>query len=85
MLQDAQSQAVMREQHERYRLLRWSLLSAEHQQYVVESGWKEKFDKTGIAGLENWVSVKCLHAHFAHFCYHGDNLIGTWLRADFNL
>ena len=66
-------------QHQRYRDFRWNLLIPEHQEYVIQKGWKSKFE-SGIGGIRNWDSIKCLHLHFAHYCHNRDNIIGQMVK-----
>jgi hypothetical protein len=65
----------IKSQHERYRDMRWNMLTIEHQEYVKTNGWTEEF-QTGIGGIRNWDAVKCLHLHYAHYCHSRDNAIG---------
>ncbi len=37
-------------------------------------------DKRGIAGVQCWSSVKCLHAHVAYDLVHGDGVVAELLR-----
>ena len=58
------------------------MLSEEHKLHVEKMGWKEALQITGIAGIRDFTSVKCLHCHYAHFLArpaHG-NVIGEWVH-----
>ena len=51
------------------------------------NGWLDAFE-TGIGGIrysrtkEDNSGIKCLHAHYAHYCFNQDNLIGRWVEEE---
>ena len=68
--------------HESYAQLRWSLLSDDEATLVEARGWTPNLQDVGVAGLRDAKTVKCLHAHYAHFL--GDrsaaNPVGVWVH-----
>lgn len=47
------------------------------------SSWEQALSpRRGVAGIRNFASIKCLHAHVAHYLSGGpgsqDNQVGTW-------
>jgi hypothetical protein len=73
--------ASMTRAHLAYGKERQELLSKEDWAYIQQRKWDQAFSSSrGVAGINNYASVKCLHAHVAHFwsgCH--DNLIGQWV------
>jgi hypothetical protein len=73
--------ASMTRAHVAYGKERQELLSKEDWAYVQQRKWDQAFSVgRGVAGMSNFATVKCLHAHVAHFwsgCH--DNLIGQWV------
>ena len=70
----------MNRAHKAYAKERWGLLSEEDRVVVEGRGWKDVIMETGIAGMQRFDKVKCLHTHYAHFLArpaHG-NIIGEW-------
>ena len=65
--------------HERYRQQRFELMTREDQELATKY-----FGDTGIAGMrKNFIDVKCLHAHYAHYLGDPDeprNPIGQWVH-----
>jgi hypothetical protein len=74
---------LMRLAHASYGAERSSLLTSKDWEGVIRPRkWEEAFSSTGrgVAGIRNPLSVKCLHAHAAHF-WSGcdDNVVGRWV------
>lgn len=64
--------------HEKYGRERHGLLTSQDKEWIKERKWEAAFaESRGVAGIRNRLSVKCLHAHAAHF-WSGcaDNIIG---------
>lgn len=70
--------------HRRYAEERFSLLSPHEQEFLQRRGWLEALRDRGIAGIADFRSVKCLHAHYAHHLARG-SAIGRWLEERFQL
>ncbi len=70
------------EDHRRYAQERFSLLSPEEQEFLQGRGWLEALRDRGIAGIGDFRTVKCLHAHYAHHLARGST-IGRWLEERF--
>jgi hypothetical protein len=90
LIQDIASAQRLIEQHSRYVDLRWNLLTEEHKDYIKRKGWKSVFTDTGIGGIHRWKSVhssgvKCLHTHYAHYLYNGDNVVGEMMENEWSL
>jgi hypothetical protein len=50
---------------------------------TASSSWEQALSsQRGVAGIRNFASVKCLHAHVAHYLSGGhrcqDNVVGKW-------
>jgi len=72
--------AAMEAAHRAYAAARWALLTDEDRAFVASKDWEEPLRDTGIAGIRNFGTVKCLHCHLAHhlsFPSHG-NVVGKW-------
>ncbi len=78
---DADLQARLVSDHERYVADREALLSVEDRARLTERNLLAAFSRRGIGGMENWGAVKCLHAHYGHHLARG-NVIGELLDAD---
>jgi hypothetical protein len=51
------------------------------QMQVIEMGWEQRLRNTGIAGMRQGATIKCLHTHYAHYLARGnDSLIGSWVQ-----
>lgn len=70
--------AQLHTDHERYIRQRWSVLTPQDRAAIRAAGLDEMFNTCGIAGLRDWSTVKCLHAHYAQFLAD-DNALGRWL------
>lgn len=53
---------------------RWNLLTDEDQRNVYRDNLAEVFRQRGIGGVRQWMSVKCLHLHYAHDLVLGDTM-----------
>lgn len=79
---DQDLRARYAEDHRRYAEERFSLLSEEDRAQIAERGWLGSLKDRGIAGIADFQSVKCLHAHYAHHLARG-SVIGRWLEERF--
>ncbi len=79
---DSELQARYAEDHRRYAQERFSLLSREDQELLRRRGWLAALRDRGIAGIADFRTVKCLHAHYAHHLARG-SVIGRWLEERF--
>ncbi len=72
----------MKDAHDRYATERFSLLTEEHVEYVEKMDWIGPLKEKGVAGIQNFRAVKCLHCHYSHYLArpeHG-NVIGEWVH-----
>ncbi len=68
--------------HHAYQEYRWSLLTEEDKRYLSVNNWQHQLrHEVGIAGIRQFDSVKCLHAHLSHFLARPQdgNLVGQWV------
>ena len=72
------------EDHRAYVAERWNELSARDQQWIRDQGLSEVFLERGIGGVANWMSVKCLHLHYAHHLARA-NVLGAWIDAHYEI
>ncbi|MCX8103086.1 MAG: DUF501 domain-containing protein [Candidatus Bipolaricaulota bacterium] len=79
---DAELYRSYEEDHRRYAQERFALLSPEEKKLLAERGWLEALRERGIAGIADFRTVKCLHAHYAHHLARGST-IGRWLEERF--
>lgn len=72
---DSMFKEMMMEAHANYYFIR-NIIFRKYAESVLE---KENIDlsKSGIGGLRDLNSVKCLHLHFCHFCQCKDNIAGN--------
>lgn len=83
---------AMRNAHESYGKQRWDLLTDEDKKDTEVRRWVDALGmQRGVAGIRNFATVKCLHAHAAHYLatfgpnekgqHDGvaDNLVGRWV------
>jgi len=77
----AAHRAAMESAHRAYAAARWALLIEEDRQYLTAQGWEATVRDTGVAGIHDFHSVKCLHGHYAHFLSRPQdgNIIGQWV------
>ena len=71
----------MEDAHMKYAMERYSLLTQEHIELVESMDWIGPLKEKGIAGIQNFRAVKCLHCHYSHYLArpeHG-NIIGEWV------
>ncbi|MEM9420498.1 MAG: DUF501 domain-containing protein [Planctomycetota bacterium] len=66
LVEDAELRAAYHADHEQYRDTRWAMLTEEDRAAVEASPSLAKSFAWGIAGIANFDTVKCLHAHMAH-------------------
>jgi hypothetical protein len=76
--------------HEKYAIMRWESLSSDHRQKLIEDSSLQRLrtmlQYSGVAGtilsgsenIDSIPSIKCLHAHYAHFrsCRELGNPVG---------
>ncbi len=79
--QDPELKARYLRAHESYRRERNALLAPEDWAFLQAHAAVER-TTTGIAGLENFERVKCLHAQLAHFLARGENPIGQGIAQE---
>lgn len=48
-----------------YARARWAVLNAEEERIAEKLGYREMLETSGVGGVANHASVKCLHAHYA--------------------
>lgn len=77
----------MRRAHEAYGQERKQLLTDSDRALVQERKWDAAFSENrGVAGIRNHASIKCLHAHAAHFLSGGSgsssNVVGKWVMEE---
>jgi len=83
---------TMRNAHESYGRERWMLLTDEDKEETKQRKWVEALGvERGVAGIRNFETVKCLHAHAAHYlaqCSYDEssksntgteNIVGRWV------
>ena len=74
---------AMQRAHKSYGNERFQLLSTRDMDYVKQRRWDESAfsENCGVAGIRNPKSVKCLHAHAAHYWSgNSDNIVGRWVE-----
>jgi len=79
-----EAQEFMNTAHVNYGKEREKVITKEDWEWIRTRKWEGAFAKTrGVAGIRNPRSVKCLHAHAAHF-WSGctDNVIGGWVAKE---
>ncbi|CAM9242552.1 unnamed protein product, partial [Ascophyllum nodosum] len=75
----------MKMAHERYAEERWAMLSETDVAIVNQRGWESSLGtKVGAGGISTAKpgTIKCLHAHFAHFLATGQNTVGKWVQQE---
>ena len=78
--------ASFRADHERYRDARWAMLTDADRAEVEASPSMLASFRAGIAGTAKFSTVKCLHAHVAHYLADAaGNTIAQLLIERFNL
>ncbi|MEO0515042.1 MAG: DUF501 domain-containing protein [Planctomycetota bacterium] len=63
---DADLMAAYHADHVQYRDTRWAMLTDADRAIVEASASLSRSFRGGIAGIANFDTVKCLHAHYAH-------------------
>ncbi|MEM7626356.1 MAG: DUF501 domain-containing protein [Planctomycetota bacterium] len=66
LAKDAQLMAAYHADHAAYRDTRWAMLTAEDRATVEASPSLTRSFRSGIAGIANFDTVKCLHAQHAY-------------------
>ncbi len=65
---DGEMMVKLEEDHLRYQEMRMSLLKERHPDWCKLPSEKMRIlQETGVGGVRNLNSIKCLHAHYAHF------------------
>jgi hypothetical protein len=70
--------------HQAYGCERWECLTDDDLKLVQERKWEPALDlRRGVAGISRHTTIKCLHAHLAHYLSGGrgskDNIVGRWV------
>lgn len=76
---DSEALQLMAEAHSVYRSDRWSLLTTTDQEQMNARNWNYV---GGIAGIQRYDTIKCLHSHVAHYLAKGPssrNIVGQWV------
>lgn len=82
--EDSEFQEAYHQNHQRYAEERWSQLSTLEKVWIESHGYADALLKTGIGGIHDWDTVKCLHLHYAHHLARG-NVIGEWIDKHFEI
>ena len=71
---DSLFREMMRRAHANYYFIR-NIIFRKYAESILE---KEDIDlsKSGIGGLRDLNTVKCLHLHYCHFCQYKENIAG---------
>jgi hypothetical protein len=79
--EDAVALQQMKRAHYLYGQERQALLQESDWEWIRQRNWQDAFgENRGVAGIRNPASVKCLHAHAAHYWSGCDeNVIGKWV------
>ena len=82
LMSDDEYKAQMLKAHRLYSEFRWSLLSEQDKQFLVDNNWADAMKKVGIAGIRDYSMVKCLHTHYSHYVSRPDhgNVVGRWVQ-----
>lgn len=78
---DAEAMESMHQAHKLYGQERRSTITAKDWEWIQQRRWEAVFAETrGVAGIRNPKSIKCLHAHAAHY-WSGckSNIVGKWV------
>ena len=88
LTKEAEAMALIHQANLAYGQERYDLLTSNDMDYIQQRNWERAFDPNhrGVAGIRNFASVKCLHAHAAHYLSHGagsqDNVLGKWVMEE---
>ena len=77
-------QARFADDHRRCIAHRWSLLLPEDQGLIQARNMTHIFAQRGIGGVRHWMTIKCLHLHFAHHLTLGDT-VGQLLEKEYSV
>jgi hypothetical protein len=79
--EDAVAMEQMKRAHLLYGQERQALLQESDWVWIRQRNWQDAFgENRGVAGIRNPASVKCLHAHAAHYLSGcEENVIGKWV------
>lgn len=77
----------MERAHESYGRTRWDLLTQEDMKDVIQRNWNDAIgSQMGVAGIQRYETVKCLHTHAAHYLAtmeevneDDENIVGRWV------
>lgn len=72
--------ATFHKNHVDYCNDRWALLSNGDRIIVEEQTWCAVLRESGIAGIQQFDGIKCLHAHYGHYLATKNNIIGEWVH-----
>ena len=81
---DKNALTSMRIAHEKYGQERFDIITEQDWKWIQEQNWQEAFAiSKGVAGIRNPASIKCLHAHAAHY-WSGciENKVGKWVSEE---
>lgn len=76
--------ASMKRAHRAYAKARQELLTEADREWIRDQKWDGAFSlERGVAGIRNFATIKCLHAHAAHY-WSGcqDNVVGKWVAEE---
>ena len=83
--EDSDSLESMARAHRAYGRDRRALLTKDDLDWIQKRKWDAAYDpdRRGVAGIRNFKSIKCLHAHAAHY-WSGceDNVVGKWVAKE---
>lgn len=85
--QDTDLQAGHREDNNFYAMARWAVLNDKEKLAAKELGMDEMLEHTGVGGVANHDTVKCLHAQYAFHLARRETgtTAGKLMQQDFNL
>ncbi|MBH05604.1 MAG: hypothetical protein CMJ20_04720 [Phycisphaeraceae bacterium] len=84
LVESSDLQARFADDHRRCIAHRWSLLSPEDQDLIQTRNMTHIFAQRGIGGVRHWMTIKCLHLHFAHHLTLGDT-VGQLLEKEYGV
>lgn len=70
--------------HSEYANERWSELSSDDVNWIEQQNLTASIKNTGIGGIRDRDTVKCLHLHYAHHLARA-NVIGAWIDENFDI
>lgn len=69
--------------HEKYSQERYNLITKNDWEWIMQRKWQGAFLNRGVAGIRDPATIKCLHAHAAHY-WSGckENIVGKWVSEE---